>query len=120
MRRILTSTTTILAVLSLSQLASACDMHGAGYGGHGLNNAPWETYNPKASKIDPAFADIVDLLSPMPDRAAPPPKAKPSFSNVANLAAARARANLVKKEDIEKADPKTEAKKTALNLNSDR
>lgn len=104
----------LLAPLSFGTMAYACDMHGAGYGGYGLRNATWQAYSPRVSKTDPAFAET-DMISPMTPPAVPPVKAKPSFSNVANIAATKAKARLAKKQNDEKLSNEAKVKKTALN-----
>ena len=86
--------------------AYACDLHGAGYDGFGLRNAPWQPYNPQVSTTDPAFSSIVDMKS-----IAVPTKSKPSFSNAANRASTKAKTRLAQKKDSENPRQETKGKK---------
>ena len=115
MKNALISSALLLASLSFGGAAYACDMHGgAGYGGFSLRGAPWAPYNPQVSTTDPALA-AKELITPLTSDTVPPVKTRPSFSNVANMAAMKAKARLAKKSDSEKPSKKAGVKKTALN-----
>jgi len=110
MKKIIISSSVIVSVLSIGSISYACDMHGAGFGGYGLRNAPWQSYEPQVSTTDPALAETENLTP------APVAKPKPSFSNAANLAAMKAKARLAKKqEDEKKRVEDADVKKAALN-----
>lgn len=98
MKNVVLASSIIIASLSMGGTAIACDMHGgAGYGGFGMRNAQWQSYSPKVSITDPAFSED-GLESPMPSHGVPPAKAKPSFSNAANMASFKAKARVTKKK----------------------
>lgn len=98
MKNIVLASSIILASLSMGAMAFACDMHGGGgYGGFGMGNAQWQSYSPKVSTTDPALFDD-GLETPMPSKIVPPAKAKPSFSNAANMASFKAKARVAKKK----------------------
>ncbi len=101
---------TIAATFSFGSVSYACDMHGAGFGGFSLRNAPWQSYEPQASTTDPAFSED-RLITP---ETALSTKKRPSFSNAANMAALKAKAKIEKKRELEKALKKAEVKSTAL------
>ena len=104
MKKIILKSTVIVSAFSIGGLAYACDMHGGGFGGFGLRNAPWQPYNPQVSTTDPDFAET-ENLTPKP---VPPAKSKPSFSNAANMAARKAKARRARKkiDETSKQDPK--------------
>ena len=116
MKTIILSSAVIIASFSFGGVAFACDLHGAGYGGFGLRNAPWQPYNPQVSTSDPAFDDN-GLMTLVPTDAVPPAKAKPSFSNAANNAASKAKLRVLKKTDDAKSEKQATVKKAALNAN---
>lgn len=87
----------------------ACDMHGAGYG-FSMSHANWQAYSPEVSTKDPALKTIEsksEALAKMLARK----KEKPSFANVANLAAMKAKSRLAMKAKAEaaKTDQNTQA-----------
>ena len=108
----------ILSTLSLGGVSYACDMHGGGFGAFGLGNANWQTFNPRASKFDPTYEiQEKELVSPFDKKTATIEKARPSFSNAANMAALRAKARLAKKskDDVaEKSGEEAIVKKASL------
>ncbi|MEP1230717.1 MAG: hypothetical protein ABJG88_08585 [Litorimonas sp.] len=110
MKNVILSSSIILASLSIGEMAFACDRHGAGYGGFGMGNAQWQSYSPKVSITDPAFYED-ELTSAVTNKSVPPVKAKPSFSNAANMASAKAKARVVKKADNGKVNKQDIAKK---------
>ena len=112
MKNVVLGSVLMLSTLSLGGVASACDMHGGGFGAFGMGNANWQTYNPKASTFDPAYQDNV-LVSPMDGKVLSLEKAKPSFSNAANMAALKAKARMAKKSQEKPAD-KAVVKKASL------
>ena len=98
MKNVVLASSIIIASLSMGGMASACDMHGGGgYGGFGMRNAQWQAYSPRVSFTDPAFSED-SLESPLPAQDVPPAKAKPSFSNAANMASFKAKARVAKKK----------------------
>jgi len=111
MKNIVLGSVVVLSSLSLGGVAYACDMHGGGFG-FGMKNANWSTYNPRASKFDPSYEyEDRKLVSPILE------KSKPSFSNVANIAALKAKARLAKKSQdtpADKSDEKAIVKKASL------
>ena len=110
MDKLILTSATVLVTLAFGGNAYACEFHSGGYG---LRNASWQSYNPQVSYTDPAFAET-DIISPRPIRTA---KTKPSFSNVANVAATKAKARLAKKQSEKKPASKADVKKAALNAN---
>lgn len=114
MKNVILSSAVLIASFSFGGIALACDLHGAGYGGYGLRNAPWQPYNPQVSTTDPAF-DENGLITPVPTDVAPPAKAKPSFSNAANNAASKAKVRVLKKVEADKTAKQVTVKKAALN-----
>jgi hypothetical protein len=114
MKNLILSSSIVIASFSFAGVALACDMHGAGYGNFGFSNANWKPYNPKVSTIDPAFADS-DMMDATSYTSVPPEKAKPSFSNVASLAALKAKTRLTKKNNEKASSDKADVKKTASN-----
>lgn len=113
MKTLLLSSAVVIASLSFGGAAFACDLHGAGYGGYGLRNAPWQPYNPQVSTSDPAF-DEDGFRTPIPTDLVPP-KAKPSFSNAANSAASKAKRRVSKKAGSDKSEKQAIVKKASLN-----
>ena len=112
MKKLMISTLAISAALAFGTLSHACDMHGAGgFSGFGMSSAPWQSYSPQASTQDPAFTQTAST-NRAPIKAV---KAKPNFSNVANVAAAKAKARLAKKRSTKEAGLETTIKTTALN-----
>ena len=108
MKNVVLGSVVFMASLSLGGVASACDMHGGGFGAFGMGNANWQSYTPMASKTDPAFADQTVV---------PLEKSKPSFSNAANMAALKAKARMAKKKQDKPAkmsDDKAVVKKATL------
>ena len=95
------SSCVVLATLSIGSAAFACDRHGGTYGGFGMSNAPWQTYNPKVSTMDPAMTED-SLMDASSLQAVAPAKSKPSFSNAANNAALKAKMRLSKKATSDK------------------
>ena len=108
MKNVVLASSVFLASFSMGGVVYACDMHGGGFSGYGMRNAPWQSYNPQVSTTDPALAQD-DLKTSIP--AVPPKKAKPSFSNAANNAATKAKARLAKKAISDKTDKPTIVKK---------
>ena len=113
MKSLFLSGSIALAAFTFGGAAYACDMHGAGFSGFGLSNAPWQTYDPLVSTTDPSLSDEQQMTS-IPRNAVPPAKAKPSFSNAANMAAMKAKARLAKKEGKPEADKEAAVQKAAL------
>jgi len=107
MRKLILSSAILLGSLAFTGMSYACDMHGASnYGNLGMRGVNWQPYNPRVSTIDPVFlgnkfSTSVDL------EALPKEKAKPSFSNAASLAASKAKARFVQKNDTKKTNAKT-------------
>lgn len=116
MKNLLIGSSFFFAAMSLAGGAAACDMHGGKYG-FGMQSANWKSYSPTTSQTDPAFMDD-GAMTPIDNSYVPPQKAKPSFSNAASTAAARAKISLAKKTLGEKANAvkeKPPVKEVALN-----
>lgn len=108
MKRLFLTSVTALAAMSFSSLSYACDMHGAGYG-FSMSHANWQSYTPEVSTTDPALQTI-ESKSETLARMLTQKKEKPSFSNIASLAAMKAKSRLaVKAKAKAKAEPKTPA-----------
>ena len=111
------ASTVILSSLAFGGMAHACDMHGGGGFGFGMKNANWQSYSPRASTIDPGLADY-EAITPKDTSLAAPAKAKPAFSNAANLAAMKAKSRMAKKTQdklSDEANIKASVKKASLN-----
>ena len=74
----------ILSAASVCSVANACDLHG----GFNFGASTWRSYNPQVSKTDPALAN----KKRQSEFSVRPAKRKPSFSNAANAAATKAKA----------------------------
>jgi len=119
MKNVLLGTAFILTSLSFGSIAYACDMHGGGGFGFGMKNANWQSYSPRASTIDPAFADV-DGMTPMGADIVPQEKAKPSFANAAGLAAMKAKSRMAKKNQDKPSEGSKKALVKEVALNADR
>jgi hypothetical protein len=122
MKVVILSSVVVLTTLSLGSVSYACDMHGGGgFGSFGMGNAAWRAYNPKASTFDPAYGyESEDFSTPIDRINDVKEKAKPSFSNVANIAALRAKARLAKKSESATAKADESVKVEKVSLNADR
>lgn len=112
MKKALLTSSVVLISLSMGGVAYACDMHGGGFGAFGMDAASWKTYTPRMSMTDPAQADRT-LVTPV--KIETQKKTKPSFSNVASIAAAKAKARLARKESRKDAVKKVDVKTKVLN-----
>ena len=117
MTRYFVTTALFLIPVALAAPASACEMHGGGFGVFGNQGASWKAYNPRAYNADPAFDGVDEnLMTPVP-----PAKARPSFSNVANRAAMIAKARVAKKaQEAEKKEAAKTAVVKKVSLDADR
>ena len=88
----------ILSAASVCSVANACDIHSGSYNGFGFGASAWKNYNPQVSKTDPALA-TKKIQSEFSVR---PAKRKPSFSNAANMAATKAKAQWAKTQQRKK------------------
>lgn len=123
MKKYIIASSLIVASLAFGGVSHACDMHGAGYGHpsnyQALSNAKWKPYNPRVSTIDPAYGDpafedgTYENFSAVPPDRAPAKKAKPSFSNAAQLASLKAKIKLTEEGSGKK--PGAKGQSTALN-----
>jgi hypothetical protein len=128
MKKYIIASSLIVASLAFGGVSHACDMHGAGYGHpsnyQALSNAKWKPYNPRVSTIDPAYGDpafgdlafedgAYENFSAVPPDRAPVKKAKPSFSNAAQLASLKAKIKLAEESSGKK--PAAKGQSTALN-----
>ena len=84
MKKIALTSAIILSVSSLGSVAHACDLHS----GFNFGASTWRSYNPQVSKTDPALAN----KKRQSEFSLRPAKRKPSFSNAANAAATKAKA----------------------------
>ena len=101
----------ILSAASVCSVANACDIHSGSFNGFGFGASAWKTYNPQVSKTDPALAK----KEAGPINSSRPAKYKPSFSNAANVAASKAKAQWAKNQRLRTPIHGLEFKKPALN-----
>lgn len=109
MKRIIIGSGILVSSLFIGVSAYACDMHGAGFSGFGLQNADWKPYNPRASYTDPAFGEENFTPYSEAEQRAPTPK-RPSFSNAAKKASSQAQKRLAEKEGGKKPSVKAAEK----------
>ncbi len=120
MLRLFTIISLFFTASAVTLPASACDMHGGGFG-FGNPTANWQSYNPRSYTTDPALLGLKDIeasaIKPIP-----PQKTRPSFSNAANRAALIAKSRVAQKakDKAVKASKDEAVKKAALGLNADR
>ena len=93
MTKYFVTTALFLIPVAFAAPASACEMHGGGFGAFGNQGAHWKAFNPRAYDADPAFDGVDEtLMTPVP-----PARTRPSFSNAANRAAMIAKARVARK-----------------------
>lgn len=114
MYKLLTVPALIISALVIGTNANACDLHGAFGNPYGQQSSPWQSYNPRASMMDPAMmeAEMESQEAERRQREAMQRARRPSFSSVADTASRRAKANIAAKDEDKKAKP-TKNKKPA-------
>lgn len=121
MKKLLIIPALIASGLTISVSAQACDMHGVFGNPYGQQSSPWQSYNPRASIMDPAMmeAEMEAQEAERRQREAEKQARRPSFSAAADNASRRAKANIAAKDEIsKKAEPAK--KQDARLLTSDR
>lgn len=108
MKRLLIIPALLVSALTIGLNANACDMHGGAFGNpYGQQSSPWQSYNPRASMMDPAMmeAEIDAQEAELRQREAQKQARRPSFSTAADTASRRAKANIASKDEDKKVQP---------------